>query len=142
MSAKLPPDFDENKSQASMPRRYEHIDRVDLWIMAQREYHTRCYEIMQAQASSEFDEALVSSEAIKEMKLGVAIDSAYIRGAREQHSRNFAAMQAKVMRIENAMEALHRILIKIDWNADDFEGNQYQETRSIIFEAFEILKGR
>lgn len=29
-------EFDENKSQGSMPRLYEHIDRVDLWIMAQK----------------------------------------------------------------------------------------------------------
>jgi hypothetical protein len=34
-------EFDVNKSQASMPRLYEHIDRVDLWIMAQRQYHAR-----------------------------------------------------------------------------------------------------
>ncbi len=32
-------EFDENKSQASMPRLYEHIDRVDLWVMAQQQYH-------------------------------------------------------------------------------------------------------
>lgn len=33
--------FDADKSQASMPRLYEHIDRVDLWIMAQKQYHER-----------------------------------------------------------------------------------------------------
>jgi hypothetical protein len=33
--------FDENKSQGSMPRLYEHIDRVDLWVMAQRKQHAK-----------------------------------------------------------------------------------------------------
>lgn len=32
-------EFDENKSQGAMPRRYEHVDRVDLWIMAQKAKH-------------------------------------------------------------------------------------------------------
>lgn len=36
---KLAEEFDDNKSQADMPRLYEHIDRVDLWIMAQRKQH-------------------------------------------------------------------------------------------------------
>lgn len=31
--------FDENKSQGSMPRPYEHIDRVDLWVRAQRQQY-------------------------------------------------------------------------------------------------------
>ncbi len=34
-------EFDEHKSQASMPRLYEHIDRVDLWIMAQKKYQDK-----------------------------------------------------------------------------------------------------
>jgi hypothetical protein len=35
-------DFNENASQASMPRRYEHIDRVDLWVMAQKQQFEKC----------------------------------------------------------------------------------------------------
>lgn len=38
--------FDGHKSQASMPRLYEHIDRVDLWITAQQKQHTKSAAII------------------------------------------------------------------------------------------------
>lgn len=38
--------FDGHKSQASMPRLYEHIDRVDLWITAQQKQHTKSTAII------------------------------------------------------------------------------------------------
>jgi DNA recombination-dependent growth factor C len=33
-------EFDVNKSMYHMPRLYEHINRVDLWVMAQRQQHS------------------------------------------------------------------------------------------------------
>jgi len=33
--------FDDNKSQGSMPMLYEHIDRVDLWITAQKKQYSQ-----------------------------------------------------------------------------------------------------
>lgn len=43
MSEKQEPSvgFDEDKSLGSMPRLYEHIERVDLWVMAQRKQHAK-----------------------------------------------------------------------------------------------------
>lgn len=39
-------EFDENKSQGAMPRRYELIDRVDLWIMAQKAKHEQFMKVL------------------------------------------------------------------------------------------------
>ncbi len=47
-----------------------------------------------------FDEAAVANEAIEQMKLGVAVDSAYIRGAREQFERD----RKEIERLREALE--------------------------------------
>ncbi len=41
-----------------------------------------------------------------------------------------------------AVETLNKLLIKIDWNADDFRPEQYHDTRKICCEALERLKGK
>ena len=55
----------------------------------------------------DFDEASVSLEAIEKMKLGVAIDSAYIQGARRQHAQSqdkLSTLKAKLEKAEAALE--------------------------------------
>lgn len=36
-----PREFDRTESMRVMPRLYEHIDRVDLWVMAQKDQYER-----------------------------------------------------------------------------------------------------
>jgi hypothetical protein len=72
-----------------------------------------------AEMDHRFDEATVSNEAIVQMKLGVAIDSAYIRGARWQHDQSrlkLAALQTLVKdheddwkRIQDAEREVERL---------------------------------
>jgi multidrug resistance efflux pump len=50
----------------------------------------------------EFEEATVSRDAIEQMKLGVAVDSAYIRGARWQ----FTQLQSQIEHAEFCKQAL------------------------------------
>ncbi len=53
-------EFSENESMRVMPRLYEHINRVDLWVMAQKDQWTRDRaEIERLKAESDRDLARI-----------------------------------------------------------------------------------
>jgi len=59
--------------------------------------------------SLEFDVAQFSNEAIEQMKLGVAVDSAYIRGARKRNSQLVEQMRLKDERIRELENNFERV---------------------------------
>lgn len=104
-------EFDANKSQASMPRLYEHIDRVDLWIMAQRQYHNA--------AARQVEELRAEVERLEHTVLGFdkinSIQKTYLEAAEKQES----ALRAQAERLAVALERFAKI--EAD-DGDDFEG--------------------
>lgn len=87
--------FDEDKSQGSMPRLYEHIDRVDLWVMAQRKQHAKDAERI-ATLESKLADAVGALESVK--------DKTYTDPAEGPELRARAAFVYRL-----ATEALERI---------------------------------
>lgn len=92
-------EFDKNKSQGDMPRRYEHIDRVTLWIMAQRQAHAQCSKAY-----------LAKCQEVEELKLDLKNSHSRIDTYLDQK----AALQLKVTDIEVQVKTLKEEFRKKD----------------------------
>lgn len=67
-----------------------------------------------------FDQAKVSLNAIEQMKMGVAIDSAYIRGAREENGYLLPLIDALIQALEVSEKALETIEEQADMHDNPF----------------------
>lgn len=70
-----------------------------------------------------FDEVRFATEGIEEMKLGVAVDSAYIRAGRTQHSELLPAIENLIKIVKIQGEALDTALNYLYWREDDLVGD-------------------
>src|SRR5690349_21283646 len=94
----LPPDLEKTAREMAEDHIYKQPQRMD----ARERYlfgFRACYEHL-CTMGPEFDQMTVAREGIAEMKRGVATDSAYIRGARTQHSLMSAQIAARDARIK------------------------------------------
>lgn len=61
--------FDDNRARFDMPRRYEHIDRPDLWSMAEEKAYRRLTPLIEAlvRVAGECADMCAEAERSKEM---------------------------------------------------------------------------